>query len=251
MKNRGCCMPITGVELESRLLDLIIEHKYDSDGKFLSDRDAMALFGASRTAVRNAINSLVEQGYLFRVGGKGTFVNEPFNDVLASTIVDPMFMRDRTGVVRTRTMMRKEVCKANKFVSEKLAIDVLDPVLRIDLAIEADKQPAFYTISYIPYDRFPKMEVADYSTNYIYKALKDYYGVTTKYWKHTIKATTAPIEVAEALGIAHSAPTLSMDSTGWGYMPESPEAEFPTEFCIYYLKANVAAFSCIQKCNMD
>ena len=244
-------MPSTGIELETKMLDMIYWHKYADDGKFLTDQDAMELFGASRTAVRNAIDSLVKQGYLFRVRGKGTFVNEPFNGVPVSTFVDPMFMLGRTGVARPRTMSRKEVVKASKFIAGKLGIKPLDPVLRIALIIEADGSPACYTISYIPHDRFPDMEPVDYSTNYTYKVLKDRYGVDTKYWKHSIRAASAPIEVAEALCLAAYSPTLVIDSVGYGAYADSPSIEIATEYCCYYCKSSVSAFSCIQKCNMD
>ena len=244
-------MPSTGLELENKMLDMIYWHKYADDGKFLTDQDAMELFGASRTAVRNAIDSLVKQGYLFRVRGKGTFVNEPFNGVPVSSFVDPMFMLGRTGVARSRIMSRKEVAKASKFIAGKLGIKPFDPVLRVDLIIDADGQPACYTISYIPYERFPEMEPVDYSNNYTYKVLKDFYDVDTKYWKHAIKAASAPIEVAEALSLAAYSPTLVIDSVGFGSYASNPDVDIVTEYCCYYCKSSITAFSCIQKCNMD
>ncbi len=244
-------MSSTGKELEIKMIDMIYWHKYADDGKFLSDKDAMELFGASRTAVRNAIDSLVQQGYLFRVKGKGTFVNEPFNGVPVSTFVDPMFMLGRTGVARPRTMFKKEVVKASKFIAGKLAINPLDQVLRIDLIIEADQSPACYTISYIPYERFPKMEPIDYTSNYTYKVLKDIYNVETRYWKHSIKAASAPLDVSEALNLAAYSPTLVIDSVGFGVYTDNSNIEFPTEYCCYYCKSSVSAFSCIQKCNMN
>ena len=60
--------------LARNLIDHIITGGFSVGSKFLSDNDIVATTGRSRTAVRQALNVLQDQGWIDRVGGKGTFV---------------------------------------------------------------------------------------------------------------------------------------------------------------------------------
>jgi len=60
--------------LVRNLIDHITTGGFSVGSKFLSDNDVVSLTGRSRTAVRQALNVLQDQGWIDRVGGKGTFV---------------------------------------------------------------------------------------------------------------------------------------------------------------------------------
>lgn len=60
-------------QLRAILLDQI-ETAWEPHTATPSERELMAQFGVSRATVREAIRQLVEEGKLYRVHGKGTFV---------------------------------------------------------------------------------------------------------------------------------------------------------------------------------
>lgn len=62
------------VQIKRRLMQMITSWERPED-RFHTDEDLCALFGVSRMTVRQAVQSLVDEGYLTRARGVGTFVS--------------------------------------------------------------------------------------------------------------------------------------------------------------------------------
>jgi len=66
--------------LARHLIDHIVTGGFCVGSKFLSDNDIVTITGRSRTAVRQALNILQDQGWIDRLGGKGTFVGSKLDE---------------------------------------------------------------------------------------------------------------------------------------------------------------------------
>jgi len=67
--------------LVRNLIDHITTGGFSVGSRFLSDHDVVSLTGRSRSAVRQALSVLQEQGWIDRVGGKGTFVGKKLLEI--------------------------------------------------------------------------------------------------------------------------------------------------------------------------
>ncbi len=63
-------------QLSDALADLAVR-ELGPDSMIPSERELMTTYGVSRATVRKAIESLVADGLLHRIHGKGTFVTRP------------------------------------------------------------------------------------------------------------------------------------------------------------------------------
>lgn len=61
-------------QLKSLLLDAIKQGHYPIDGLIPTEKELSEMFQISRTTVRQAITELVQEGWLYRIKSKGTFV---------------------------------------------------------------------------------------------------------------------------------------------------------------------------------
>lgn len=73
MENIDYRMPLY-IQLQDVLIKRIEEGEFLPGEMIPSERKMAEQYGINRMTVKNAVNSLVERGYLFRVQGRGTFV---------------------------------------------------------------------------------------------------------------------------------------------------------------------------------
>ena len=64
-------------QLKSMLLDAIKRGDYPVDSMIPTEKELSEMFQISRTTVRQAITEMVQEGWLYRVKSKGTFVSRP------------------------------------------------------------------------------------------------------------------------------------------------------------------------------
>jgi len=63
--------------LQYDLMQEVEKLRFEAHARFLSEHEIVDRFSLNRTTVRQAIAALVEDGYLYRINGKGTFISPP------------------------------------------------------------------------------------------------------------------------------------------------------------------------------
>lgn len=117
-----------GKPIYRQIKDLIlaeIEEK-PANSPIESERELAVKYDASRMTVRNAINELVEEGFLYRQKNKGTFV------------ADQKLLKKNTAVAALQSedtykfnMLYFNIMEADADIAERLEIEIGDGVLRI------------------------------------------------------------------------------------------------------------------------
>lgn len=62
-------------KLKEYIVETIVSDKLSAGEKFYSENELAERFQISRHTIRQALGELVNEGWLYRVQGKGTFVN--------------------------------------------------------------------------------------------------------------------------------------------------------------------------------
>lgn len=110
-------------------------------------------FAVSRATIREAVRGLVEEGYLFRRQGSGTYVTER---PLLRNSLDVNFSYtaylESLGVRATRRVLKVQRGPAGEYVADRLRIAPHDAVVEVHRVRTADDRPAIFSIDILPED---------------------------------------------------------------------------------------------------
>jgi GntR family transcriptional regulator len=165
-------------------------------------------YGVSRLTARNAVTELVNEGYLQRLHGQGTFVTKPrFEESAArfSGFHDTMVRKGYT--VFSRVLAAEEV-EADQLLQEKLKVPEGTAIYRIKRIRYAGKEPLGLQDVYLVASRCEGVLKIDLTSDSIYRFLVEEKLLNLRKAKEKLEATVAESDVAEALGIPVGSPVL-------------------------------------------
>lgn len=165
-----------------------------------SEPELCKIFNTTRMTVRRAIDALVNEGKLYRVQGKGTFVSQ-FE--LDKTYQKQGFTSNMLslGVHPSSTVLYAEACEGNDEVRQSLELDAAEPLFCLKRIRMADGAPIAIERVWLSLRRFPKLPLFDFSQESLYDVLRKEFGLdlTNGYSKQRINAVNLTGEDAEAL----------------------------------------------------
>ncbi len=116
-----------------------------------SERELEVAYGVSRMTVRLAINLLVNQGFLYREQGRGTFVSLPVQQFSLNNLSG--FSEDlaRRGYQPGQKILQFRYREANDEIQRQLELPSNDrQVLMVERLRFADGEPIGMDVSYLP-----------------------------------------------------------------------------------------------------
>lgn len=150
---RAVARPLLADVVRDGLRRAVITGGYEPGSK-LPNEDALAdRFVVSRATIREAVRGLVEEGYLVRRQGSGTFVTaRPLLRNSLDTNFSYTAYLESTGVRAGRRILGIRTVPADEDVAEHLLIEVNDPVVELTRVRTADDRPAVYSVDRMPAD---------------------------------------------------------------------------------------------------
>jgi GntR family transcriptional regulator len=182
-----------------------------------SERKLEQRYNLSRPTIRQAIDLLSRQGYLYRVHGKGTFVSPP--KLQKGMLELTSFSEDMSnrGLKPGQRVLEFEYVKPDSKIRRKLEItDNEKKVLRIKRLRYGDEEPMGLQDSYLALDSahtITREEIEEGGS--IYVILQEKLGLYPTEADETIEVTLATHEEAELLNIKEGSPLLLNERTLW------------------------------------
>ncbi len=160
------------IPLYYQLMDIIINmidrEEFGEDDQLPSEREFCEIYNVSRSTVRQAIQELEKEGYIYRVHGKGTFVSrEKFRQDLLEFYSFTEEMK-KIGKVPSSKVLDFEIVESNEKIAKKMRLNPKDRVYVFTRLRLADNEPMMLETSFIPYDRFPGITKEDLEENAMY-----------------------------------------------------------------------------------
>ena len=158
------------IPLYYQLMDIIVEMieegKLQEDDRLPSERELCETYDVSRSTVRQAIQELEKEGYIYRLHGKGTFVSpEKFKQDLLEFYSFTEEMK-RIGKTPSSKVLDFEIAKCNEKLARKMNLNVRDKIYIFTRLRLANNEPMMVETSHVPYNRFPgitKEELEEYA----------------------------------------------------------------------------------------
>ena len=227
-------------QLGEAIRDKIVRGEYDPGQPIPTEERLQKFYGVSRITVRLALAKLVNEGYIRRQQGKGTYVNprglvtkgkpKPFSrdmfGVKSTTkIIQSAGMKVRTQVLRfAREMPSNEV-------AERLGISEKDSVLHFERLRYADDKPLVLEKSWIPAAQCPDLKREDIKGS-LYLVLFKKYHHHVAAAHQSLRAILASELDARVLNLQIGEPVMLVDGVTYledGRAIEVEESHFRAE----------------------
>ena len=183
-----------------------------------TEEQLAANFGCSRPTVRQAIGILEQDGLVYRITGKGTFITHPKSTQEYTRFIEsyPLAIRKQGGIPKTEVLdFHIEV--ADPFIQQKLNLNGKQQVyylkrLRYSLGT-GENRPLLLTEVYLPYSLIPNLLDFDFESVSLYDVLKQYDLYPQEAVRY-IEAQMPDARTAAILQMSQMEPIQVITSTG-------------------------------------
>ncbi len=195
-------------QIKEDLYEQIIGGELKPNEKIPSEPKLAKKYNVSRLTARNAVTALVNDGYLFRVQGQGTFVKQP--RVEASSGEFTGFMEDmrRRGFTVRSKILSSGTVPVPEDLTDVLGLQEGEEVYRIRRLRYANEEPIVIQEVYLVASLCPGIDRYNLETGSVYQHLREDYHLELGVGRESLEATSADEECAEQLGLKTGAPVL-------------------------------------------
>lgn len=177
-----------------------------------SEPELAAELGVSRGTLRRALTTLIEEGLLRQIRGKGTFVTsttiEPAIAQKLSTLSEDFANQ---GVATRTTVLECRLIDPPKPVAALLEVPSGGKVLELVRLRSTERGPVVLLYNYVRTDFAPGIEGVDFAESSLFGTLEGTYGLKIATARRTFSAEAAAGDVATLLDLAVGAPVQYLE----------------------------------------
>lgn len=213
------------VQLEKILRKKIERGFWKEDTRIPSENELSKEYGLSRMTVRSVLNKMSQEGLIYRVPGKGTFVS---SNKIISRPLSQMGIRDqleKMGYESVTRLIETKTMKCDRKLSRNLQLEIGAPVYMILRVRSVNDEPFSIHTSYLPvqycqgifergYD-FEHMQLCD--------ILREGFGIEQNQMKETLEIVSARPEEAALLNVRNDYPLIHLENTLYSQSGEVTE----------------------------
>lgn len=206
--------------IRKELLQELVSGIYQEATRLPPEVEIAARLGVSRTALRDALATLEQEGFISRRKGVGTIVNRHVLAVKTRMDLEEEFlsMVESAGKKAAQDNCTYRETTASPQEAACLKLPEGAPIFEISRLITADGEPAIYCV-----DTFFKdlLLTEDYDPQVLYRPvfefLETYCGIEVYMDLTEVRAVEASPEAARQLQVPVGSPLLHMDETGYDF----------------------------------
>lgn len=195
------------IQIKEKILEEIRSGAMKPDQQMLSEPKMAELYGVNRLTARSAVTELVNEGYLSRIHGVGTFVRRPRIETSSSyfaSFIDEM--RSKGYSVET-TVLERKIIAAPRMVRESLALGGPD-VYYIRRRRSVNNEMIVVLESFLPTTLCRGLLEQDLVARSLYEILRTEYDLIPDHAQERMEARIADETIAAELGLTVGSPIL-------------------------------------------
>ncbi|VWL85066.1 GntR family transcriptional regulator [Oceanivirga miroungae] len=156
----------------------ILSEKYKKGEKIQSERKLMEKYGVSRTTIRQALFYLQQDGYIYKIQGKGNFVSSKLINQNLNKFYSFSNEVNKAGKTPTSVLISYKMQDCDSRLSEIFGINEGSKLYNIKRLRLIDGSPAMLEETFIPEYRFKNFPVDDLNNIQMYEIFKEKYNVS-------------------------------------------------------------------------
>lgn len=224
-------------QLMERLKDSIEKGRWTPGDKILSENQLMDQFGVSRNTSKKAIDELVQEGILFRIQGKGTFVAKPkLQQSLMGFYSFSKVLKEK-GLNPKDIILKIEEGKPTAKIRNALQLGEDENIIEMKRLRCADNEPYILESSFIPKNLIKDTEqlkkVGEIS---LYDLFAKQFNIVVTRAKEAFEPVLIRAEESEYLQTEVGRPALLLERTAYEVNG------LPVEFCISIVRGDRCRF---------
>lgn len=225
------------IQLYHMLVSAIRQQEFVPGQKMPSLTEMSKTTGISRMTVRQALQRLINEGWLYTVPGKGTFVSRsPYLTQNLQVLRGWTEEVSSQGYRASSKLISADVVSADANIAGHLQIAPGTQVYAIKRVRYADDYVMGVETAYLECAHYPGLIEHFRNGGSLYQLLRDRYNVRLLRAEQLVDAIAANHMVASLLEIPTGAPVLMMERTTFTYNDE------PIEFVVSTYKAGFVHF---------
>lgn len=180
-----------------------------------TEKDLVDTYGISRSTVRQAVLTLVNEGYLKREKSKGTIViSQTGRSRFIGGLISFTEEMDRRQIPHSSIILDKKIIPAQTEVADKLKVQAGDLVYYLKRLRSINEQPFLIDKHYIPYRLCPGIEDEYHENTSLYQLLRTRYQLNLHHGQIDFEVVNMPSdEVVELLEVQSKVPLLQAERT--------------------------------------
>ncbi len=231
-KNDADPMPVY-FQLQKKIKKQIEDGRWAPGESIPTERELSKTHGLSPGTIKKALLNLVNEGYLYRIQGKGTFVAG--TTLRRGSLRYYRLQKDFRGEearLKIKLIGMKQIKGIPEF-NKNLQISVNQDLYELKRLFLLKGVPVLYSISYLPWKLFPNLEnlKSDFCKDItLYQLLEKEYGITTISNKKLISISAADTKIADLLKVNVGKHLLFIEMMSFTY--KNKPYEYRETFCL-------------------
>jgi GntR family transcriptional regulator len=234
------------VKLEDILIKKIKAGEYLPGEKLPGERTLAEIYNLNRMTVKTAVNDLVKKKYIYRVQGKGSFVNKKDFYKLNLGFLNESGNCGITAMVKSQgirisnEILAKGVIEGSRFFSNKLRIDKSEDVYSLHRIRFGNEEQIAVEYTYVPLSLFRDIDSFDFKhvSLYDYMESKSHMPVD---FEQRFQIIEVPKKEAKYLGIRPGEVVYYFEFIGFdekGVLVEYTESYTLTDKAEFFLETS-------------
>lgn len=188
-------------QLAHSIKKAVDEQKLKENDKIPAENEFCKIYDLSRTTVRQALDILEKDGYIYKLRGKGSYVSTPKiyqNRSSFSKFYDDM---RSLGKVPVSKIISLKIKVADAYVREKMQLEENEMICQIKWIRYGNNEPLIYETINLNYKLVDGIEMKELTDKKLYDILSEEYGIKMTHGKELFYPCKLDINEAKNLGL--------------------------------------------------
>ena len=200
-------------QLEEILRAKIAAGQWQPNERVPSENELNKSYGLSRMTARGVLTTLVNDGLLFRVPGKGTFLAPVKINAVSPAYRGVREQLEAMGYETSTAVLSVRLEGPSTRVRDRLRLEAGQAVYAIDRLRSVSGEPISLHHSFVPAHLAPGLDAHDTATEQLCVVLEKHYGLAMKRVEEHLEAASAGAAEAKHLAMRTGQPVLLLEDT--------------------------------------
>lgn len=207
MVNKKNKLPLY-LQLMEDIIKKIEQGDYTENEKLPSERELCDIYNLSRITVRNALQELEQEEYIYKLHGKGTFVAPKSYKQRLVKVYSFTEEMIKMGKTPKTNVLSFNIMPVDQRLAQKMNLDLDQDVYQIKRLRLADDVPFISETSYLPVSLFPNLTRQALESRPMYSIFMDDYAIGVSKATEQFSVTSLRSEEAHDLKAEIGSPAM-------------------------------------------